>query len=151
MASRTGEPTVYVIATTEGGTARALDEARRRTASVASIFLIVPVILPAGGSTVETTTAMNEFDAVATRAGVRMPYICPCRHPREALSAFPIDDATLIVGSDAPGDPAATPERDLASQLAREGHRVIFADAAGAGPVASADAPAPVSPSCSAG
>jgi hypothetical protein len=141
MASQTGEPAIYVIATTEGGTARALDEARLRTASIANIFLIVPVILPAGSSAVETATPMNEFDAVAARAGVRMPYICVCRHPREALTGFPIDDATLIVGCDAPGEPASTPERDFALQLAQEGHRVIFADAHGAGPVASADTP----------
>ena len=141
------DPAIYVIATTEGGTVRALDEARHRAASIASIFLIVPVVLPAGSSTVETTTKMNEFDAVAARAGVRMPYICVCRDPREALTAFPMAEATLIVGSDTPAEGDSTPEREFAIQLAREGHRVIFADAHGADPIAASDAPLLTSPS----
>jgi hypothetical protein len=129
MAPGTPDRAVYVIATTPEGTERALHEARLHATAAARIALIVPAVVPEGHTTADTADLMTEYGAIATRAGVRAPYVCVCRQPREVIAGFPTDGSTLIViGGPSGGPHGPSPERELASLLLREGHHVVFAE-----------------------
>jgi hypothetical protein len=132
MAPETLDRAVYVIATTPAGTAHALHEARQHATAAARIALIVPAIVPEGHATADTAATadlMTEYGAIAAHAGVRAPYVCVCRQPRDVIAGFPIDGSTLIViGGPSGGESGPSPERELASLLLGEGHHVVFAD-----------------------
>ena len=129
MAPGTPDRAIYVIATTPEGTAHALHKARQHATALGRIALIVPAVVPEGHATADTADLMAEYGAIAARAGVRAPYVCVCRHPREVIAAFPIDGSALIViGGPAGGRSRPSPERDLARRLVRDGHDVLFAD-----------------------
>jgi hypothetical protein len=135
MASETADPAIYVIATTPDGTARALQVARQRALTAERIALIVPAIVPDGRSTVDTAPLIREYGEIASRAGVRAPYVCVCRRPQDALAGFPTDDATVIIGGPTGGRSHPSPERDLAGLLVRNGRQVVFADLSSSEPI----------------
>src|SRR5579863_1353487 len=132
MAPGTPHRAVFVIATTPAGTERALQEARMHATPPARITLVVPAVIPEGRTTADTDDLMTEYGAIAARGGIRAPYVCVCRHPREVIAEFPIDESTLIVIGGASGDRSGpSPERALATLLLGDGHHVVFADVRG--------------------
>jgi hypothetical protein len=135
MAAGTPDRAVFVIATTPEGTERALHAARLHATAPARITLIVPAVIPEGRTTADTADLMTEYGAIAARGGIRAPYVCICRHPREVIAGFPIDGSTLIVIGGASGDRSGpSPERELARLLLGDGHHVVFAEVAEAEP-----------------
>jgi hypothetical protein len=136
MASGPADRAIYVIATTPDGTERALHEARRRAHAAAQIVLIVPAIVPEGRATADTANLVTEFGALAARSGVRPPYVCVCRQPREVLAGFPLDgSALIIIGGPTGGRSRPSPERDLARHLVGDGYDVLFANVSRPEPV----------------
>src|SRR5579871_1696440 len=119
------EPSVYVIATTPQGTARALEEAHRLSTSATRIVMLVPV--PPHAAPI-STTLLEKFTTVARTVGVHADaYACVCHQPHDILPLFSVGEATLVVGG-VRGRPSPTLEQELARPPSNHGHRVVFVE-----------------------
>lgn len=120
------ERSVYVIATTPDGTARALLEAKRLAAGAARIVMLVPVPLHAAPV---STELMDKFSAIAGEVGVSaVSYACVCHQPQDILPLFQIGEATLVVGGSRGRRFTPTLEQKLVETLSNIGHNVVFAE-----------------------
>src|SRR5579862_1625467 len=126
MGSPAHTGSIYVIATTPEGTARALAEADQRAARESRVVLLVPVPVRSGP---ESASLLDEYTAVARRVGVdAAAYACVCHHPKDMLPLFAAGEATIVVGGSRGGGTFPNDEEQLANTLAACGHQVVFAE-----------------------
>lgn len=124
---------VFVLATSEDGTQRALREARALAeAEQVPLVLVVPVVTPDGPvpRDVSATHAdVEHFRAMARTVGRSVSVRgCACREPKHVLGRLLVESATVVIGGRR-GRWRMTREERLARELSLEGHRVTFVDA----------------------
>lgn len=123
---------VFVLATTVGGTQRAL----RRGCVLAearhtSLELLVPVVTPFGPVPPCVSPANPDVQTFRALADAIVPGVpvhpCSCREPHHVLGLRLVEHGTVVIGG-AHGRWRRTPEERTAHLLALDGHEVTFVD-----------------------
>ena len=121
---------VYVVATTDEGTRRALREATRLTAEAsARVVMLVPHVITFTAPEADAAGTMaltDRFRAIASEAGVPATVrVCLCRRSDDVWRSM-MPGARVIVGGRRRRWWPTAPER-LARRLRDNGHDVLYA------------------------
>ena len=124
---------VYVLATTDGGTRAALEAAGAMAHDLrARIVLLVPHVVPYAQALEHpadpTTFAGERYRESAAALGLDVIIrVCLCRTRSQVAALLPPDAAVLVGGRPRPRfQPWPTSEERLARDLERGGRRVLF-------------------------
>ena len=125
--------TIYVVATTEIGTRRALETASRRArVERAQLTLVAPHVVPFGAPLDRCGAEHNRcaehyralIEATQLDATVR---VCCCHESQHVFGRLLVTGADIVIGGPR-GAWRMTAEERLAEALARDGHRVVFTE-----------------------
>jgi hypothetical protein len=126
--------TLYVIATTDPGTAAALDHARMLAAASGGDTVLVvrrhARRRPATAAARRRSPVRDRHVALAHEGGATSVVFCACDRIDDVIGEIAAPQATLLIGGDS--DPQKCRAADeLADRLARAGYRVVLVEPGG--------------------